>query len=73
MLAPALAAAQVEPAPYLLRMEHTSLESHECVLLQKTGFFHLEADSGDSTRVFEGTLSADGLRRIQSDLHDLRT
>lgn len=69
MLAPAFAAAQVEPAAYLLRMEHTSLESHECVLLQETGFFHLEAGSGDSTRVFEGRLNTDGLRRIQGDLH----
>jgi hypothetical protein len=51
-------------------MEHTSIESHQCVLLQKTGFFHLESDVGDSTRVFEGTLSAEKLRRIQNDLHD---
>lgn len=69
-LAPALALAQVESAPYLLRMEHTSLESRECVLLRKTGFFHLESDSGDSTKVFEGNLSADGLRRIHRDLQE---
>jgi hypothetical protein len=68
MLAPALACAQVEPAPYLLRMEHTSLESHDCVLLRRTGFFHLESDSGDSTKVFEGNLGADRLRQIQSEL-----
>ena len=67
-LAPSLALAQVESAPYLFRMEHTSLESHDCVLLRETGFFHLESDSGDSTKVFEGNLSADGLRQIQSDL-----
>lgn len=70
MLVPAFAFAQVESAPYLLRMEHTSLESHDCVLLQKTGFFHLESDSGESTKVFEGNLSADGLRRIQSELQE---
>src|SRR5207248_2668733 len=69
-LAPALACAQVEPAPYLLRMEHTSFESHDCVLLQKTGFFHLESDNGDSTKVFEGNLSRDRLRQIQSDLQE---
>lgn len=69
-LAPALAFAQVESAPYLLRMEHTSLESRECVLLRKTGFFHLESDSGDSTKVSEGNLSADGLRRIHRDLQE---
>ncbi|HEV2697550.1 MAG TPA: hypothetical protein VGU90_06125 [Terriglobales bacterium] len=70
VLAPAFASAQVESSLYLLRIEHTSFESHVCVLLQKTGFFHLESDSGDSTRVFEGMLKADGLRRIQSDLQD---
>jgi hypothetical protein len=69
-LVPVLACAQVESAPYLLRLEHTSLESHDCVLLRKTGFFHLESDSGESTKVFEGTLSADRLRRIQSDLQE---
>jgi len=71
-LAPALAYAQVDASPYLLRMEHTSLDSHECVLLRETGFFHLETDSGDSTKVFEGNLSADKLRQIQSDLHEPR-
>jgi len=69
-LTPALAWAQVESAPYLLRMEHTSLESHDCVLLQKTGFFHLESDSGDSTKVFEGNLSPDRLRQIQNELQE---
>ncbi len=69
-LVPALASAQIQPKPYLFRMEQTTLESHQCVLLQKTGFFHLEADSGDSTKVFEGTLSTEGLLRIQSDLQD---
>jgi hypothetical protein len=69
-LAPALACAQVEPAPYLLRMEHTSFESHDCVLLRETGFFHLESDNGDSTKVFEGNLSADRFRQIQSELQE---
>ena len=67
-LVPALAYAQVESAPYLLRMEHTSLESRGCVLLRKTGFFHLESDNGESTKVFEGMLDADKLARIQHDL-----
>lgn len=70
MLAPALALAQVQSAPYLLRVEQTSVESNGCVLLQETGFFHLESDSGDSTKVFEGNLSAEGLRRVQRDLED---
>lgn len=70
MLVPALACAQIDPAPYLLRMEHTSLETHDCVLLRKTGFFHLESDNGESTRVFEGTLNAERLRQIQSYLQE---
>ena len=69
-LTPALACAQIQSAPYLLRMEHTSFESHDCVLLQKTGSFHLESDNGDSTKVFEGNLSPDRLRQIQSDLQE---
>jgi hypothetical protein len=68
-LAPALACAQVQRS-YLLRMEHTSLESQGCVLLRKTGFFHLESDSGDSTKVFEGNLSADTLRQIKNELQE---
>jgi len=70
VLLPTLASSQVETAPYLLRMEHTSLEDHVCVLVQKRGFFHMEVDRSDSTRVFEGTLSADGLGRLQNDLQD---
>ncbi|MGH9514935.1 MAG: hypothetical protein ACRD3P_04565 [Terriglobales bacterium] len=69
-LASVLACAQLETAPYLLRMEHTSLESHDCVLLRKTGFFHLESDNGESIKVFEGTLTAGTLRQIQSELQE---
>lgn len=70
LLLPTLVSSQVETSPYLLRMEHTSLQSHECVLLQKTGFFHLEVDGDDSTRVFEGTLSGRELGRLQNDLQN---
>src|SRR3954463_7357642 len=70
VLLPTLASSQVETAPYLLRMEHTSLEDRLCVLVRKTGFFHMEVDRSDSTRVFEGTLRADGLGRLQNDLQD---
>ena len=70
VLLPTLASNQVETSPYLLRIEHTSLEGHVCALVQKTGFFHLEVDRSDSTRVFEGRLSADGLGRLQNDLQD---
>lgn len=70
LLAPALAWAQVGSSLYLLRMEHTKFESHDCVLLRKTGFFHLEFDSGESTKVFEGTLNANRIRQIHSDLQE---
>jgi hypothetical protein len=70
VLLPTLASSQVETSPYLLRVEHTSLNSHECVLLQETGFFHLEVDGYDSTRVFEGTLSARELGILQNHLQD---
>jgi len=70
VLLPTLASSEIETPDYLLRVEHTSLESHDCVLLQKTGFFHLEVDGYDSTRVFEGTLSAVELGRLQNDLQN---
>jgi hypothetical protein len=72
ILAPTLACAQVELSPYLLRLEHRTIGASSCVLLQKSGFFHLEFDKGDSTKVFEGTLDADQLRRIESELQDNR-
>ena len=70
VLLPALAFSQVETSPYLLRMEHTNFESHQCVLLQKTGFFHLEVDRDGTTRVFEGTLSAKELGGLTNHLQD---
>lgn len=66
-LLPSVGSGQVE-SPYILRLEHTTPESHVCVLLQKTGFFHLESDYDDSTKVSEGTLTAGGLRKIERDL-----
>jgi hypothetical protein len=69
---PVLASAQVELSPYLLRLDHSTAESHVCVLLQKIGFFHLESDNGDSTKVSEGSLTADGLKQIERDLQDSR-
>ena len=72
ILAPAVASAQIGLSPYLLRFEHTTSESHLCVLVQKTGFFHLESDSGDSTKVSEGSLSPDRLQQVRRDLQDNR-
>jgi hypothetical protein len=74
LFVPVLAAAQVDYSkyPYLLRLEHRTHESDVCVLLQKSGAFHLEMETEDSTRVFEGSVNPDGLREIDSDLHDSR-
>jgi hypothetical protein len=70
LLASRFAAAQVDFAPYLLRLERETSGAHVCVLLRKDGLFHRESDVGDSTKVVEGSLSAEGLRQIQRDLQD---
>jgi hypothetical protein len=70
LLAAGFAAAQADPSPYLLRLEHAASEAHLCVLLQKNGAFHMESDGVDSTKVFEGRLTAEGLLQVEHDLHD---
>ncbi len=70
LLTSATASAQVEYSAYLLRLEHTTFGAHECVLLKKNGFFHLESDSGDSTRVFEGFLGTERLGQVVAELQD---
>ena len=70
LLTAATASGQVEYSAYLLRLEHTTFESHQCVLLKKDGSFHLETDNRDSTRVFEGSLGAERLGRVQHALED---
>ena len=60
--------------PYLLRIEHSTFQAHACALLQNSGAFHLEIDSGDRTKVFEGTVRSDELIDILRDLnHDALT
>jgi hypothetical protein len=70
LLATEFAAAQSYSSPYLLRLEHAASEAHVCVLLQKSGAFHMESDGVDSTKVFEGQLSAERLLQVERDLHD---
>ena len=55
--------------PYLLRLEHFTVEAHSCALLQNTGAFHLEVDHGDDVKVFEGTIATDDLLQIEGDLN----
>jgi hypothetical protein len=73
VLATALACAQTGPAPdlYLLRLEHGSAYSDSCVLLQKTGAYHLEIDDGDNTKVLEGSLTSDELQQVVIDLKNV--
>lgn len=55
--------------PYLLRLDHYTFEDHSCVLLQKTGAFHLEVEHGDEVKVFEGTIDSGKLVEIQRELN----
>jgi hypothetical protein len=54
--------------PYLLRLEHDNSEDRICVLLQKSGSFHLEMAEGDSTRIFEGAIATTELAELDRDL-----
>jgi hypothetical protein len=55
---------------YLLRLERANSQGNACVLLQKTGFFHLETDRDERARVFEGTIAANQLSEIERALND---
>jgi len=55
--------------PYLLRLDHSSFEGHSCALLQNTGAFHLEVDSGEEVKVFEGVVPGNALVEIESELN----
>ena len=70
LVAAAPLSAQVDYSAYLLRLERTTPEAHRCVLLRTNGFFHLESDNGDVTRVFEGSLDAERVGRVQRELKD---
>jgi hypothetical protein len=55
--------------PYLLRLDHSNFEGHSCALLQNTGAFHLEVDSGGDVKVFEGTVPGNRLGEIEAALY----
>jgi hypothetical protein len=57
------------PYPYLLRLDHYTLEEHACALLQNSGAFHLEIDQGGDVRVQEGSIDSRQLAAVQSDLN----
>ncbi|MBO0911493.1 MAG: hypothetical protein J2P13_06835 [Acidobacteria bacterium] len=66
----ALAQVDFSQYPYLLRLEHENFGGKACVLLARSGAFHLESESGDSTKIFEGALSAKSLEHVQDALND---
>jgi|SRR5712692_6697272 len=71
LVAVSVASGQVRAAayPYLLRLDHSAFEGHTCALLQTTGAFHLEVNQGDDVKVFEGTITANELIKIEADLN----
>jgi hypothetical protein len=56
--------------PYLLRLAHETSDRYSCVLLRTAGAFHAEANSGETTKVYEGRLDAEKLQTIERTLHD---
>jgi hypothetical protein len=71
-LFPACVAAQIK-APtdaYLFRMEHGSFGAHACVLVQRSGTFHLESTRGEDTRVLEGSVDPATLSELDREIND---
>lgn len=69
-LTTAFASAQTttDLAPYLLRLEHSDAYASSCVLLQKSGAYHLELEDVENTKVFEGSLKPDELQQLLTKL-----
>lgn len=67
-------AARFADYPFLLRLEHTMRSSSQCVLLQRTGDFHLEHTRGEQTLVLEGRITEAELLKLKSwlDSDELR-
>ena len=75
LLAPPLRAQNTAPTPpasfpFLLHLETMTFDDQSCVLLRSDGQFHLEAEKGDRTRVFEGNLSNPKLLEVQKLIND---
>lgn len=69
-LATALASAQTasELAPYLFRLQHGNAYFSSCVLLQKSGAYHLELEDVENTKVFEGSLQPEEVQQVVANL-----
>jgi hypothetical protein len=50
---------------YLLRIQRTTPEAVNCLLLRNDGEFHLETSHRDETKVFEGLLPNASLQKVQ--------
>jgi len=61
-------AAQFAEYPFLLRLERSTKNSNLCVLLERTGDFHLEHTRGDQTLVREGRIPETNLLRLKQSL-----
>jgi hypothetical protein len=72
-LATAFVSAQTasDLAPYLFRLEHGNAYSRDCVLLQKSGSYHLELEDVDNIKIFEGSLKPDELQQVLNNLKTL--
>ena len=73
LLTPAFAGAQTasDLAPYLFRIEYGNAYSGSCVLVQKSGAYHLELEDVENTRVLEGSLKPDQLQELSVKLKKL--
>ena len=60
--------------PYLLRIQRDTSGLRTCILLQRSGDYHLERTTSDATDVFESVLSQDELHGVRErlDVEQLR-
>ncbi len=61
---------QIANYPYLLRLEQTTKSAKVCVLLRRSGEFHLENTHGDETQVSEGQIPDAELVKLNEELNN---
>ena len=54
--------------PYLLRIQRDTSGLRTCLLLQRSGDYHLERATSNATEVFESVLSQDELQEVRERL-----
>jgi hypothetical protein len=55
---------------FLLRMEHSNSQGNSCVLLQRTGSFHLEINRDQQAKILQGRMRPDQLLEIERTISD---